>query len=835
MTTSTNVTKQPRFGFDLAFLRQEWMDMFNGKTFVPDIWAGITVALVALPLNLALAIAAGVDPGVGITTGVIAGIIGSLLGGQRFAVTGPAAAMAVVLIEIGQTYGIQGIWMVGIIAGLLQIVAGLFRCGKLISYIPMPVMVGFANAIGTLIIFNSLDDLSGLSPTPLAHPGQPAPFQGHPLIPEFLQDITAIFWRLAVHHEGNLSAFGIGLLTLAIAAFLPRVFKSIPSQLVAIVAGTLMASALNLPIPRIHDISSVPNFLPLPSIPILPWEQLDTLFASAITVFMLGSIESLLSASVADGMTMRKHNSDQELIGQGLANVIVPFFGGIPVTGVIARTAVNIRAGAKTRLSGIVHSLTLMLLIFFLAKYAEQIPLAALSGILVLTGFRLIEWDELREIWNTSRKEAAVLLITTAISVLVDLTAGVMAGLIFTCALFVRQMSNMRVTASNMENGNGAAYSGRLPSCKFVQTFTVDGPLFFGAAERFIENIMVVKDVKTVIINMHAVSAMDVTGVRTLLSIHSRLAREGSRLIIAELPSRPMELLERSAAIDILGRDNIFDKYDDALTDADLRMLKTTCTGCAAGLTEVLAVKPPAHPGPKDCPLKIALSSNNSPATRLLTARLQPQGANISGNADMARLVPIVKDADIPEPLQQTPIGVLLRSNNMGKIDVTPSDTPELIIGMCIDYRKSLFLPRDWAYVIRREGANMLGAEFALALGMSMGSKYMALIAHDQCAMTRPQLSRDGFIKCLTEEHGWNIDLATHFFEDHIRGREISNEINFILEETNRLKRTFKGLTIVPMLYRLEDNKLYLIKDWLESQGMTVANNTNHEEAVKTL
>jgi sulfate permease, SulP family len=833
MSTSTTISKQPRFGFDLAFLNQEWRDMFNGKTMVPDIWAGITVALVALPLNLALAIAAGVDPGVGITTGVIAGVIGSLFGGQRFAVTGPAAAMAVVLIGIGQTYGIQGIWLVGLIAGILQIVAGLFRCGKLISYIPMPVMVGFANAIGTLIIFNSLDDFCGLSPTPLAHPGQPAPLQGHPLIPEFLQDITAIFWRLAVHHEGVLPAFVVAIVTFGVAAFLPRVFKAIPAQLVAIVVGTALASGLNLPIPRIHDISSVPNYLPLPSLPNLPWEQLDTLFASAITVFMLGSIESLLSASVADGMTMTKHKPDQELIGQGLANVIVPFFGGIPVTGVIARTAVNVRSGAKTRLSGIVHSLTLMLLIFFLAKYADQIPLSALSGILVLTGLRLIEWDEFREIWRASKTEAWIMLITTAVSVMVDLTAGVMAGLVFTAALFVRQMSAVRVTALNAENGNGAAQALRLPNCKYVQTFTVDGPLFFGAAERFIENIIVYKDVRVVILNMRAVSAMDVTGVRTLLSIHSRLSREGCRLIIAELPSQPMELLERSSSINILGRENIFKDYEDAVVDADLRMLRTTCSGCAGGLSETLGVKKITQLGAKDCPLKTALASDASPAARLLMAKIKPEDLVTTIHPETKRLVNVSRDSDIPKILRNTPIEVLLKSNNMGKIDIAPSDTPELLIGMCIDYRKSLYLPRDWAFVLRREGANMLGAEFALALGMSMGTKYMALIGHDNCAMSRPQNNRDNFIKCLTEEHGWNTDLATHFFEDHIRSHEIGNEIDFILEETNRLKRTFKGLTIVPMLYRLEDNKLYLIKDWLDSQGVEVANNHDTEGAVK--
>ena len=604
--------KRP-FGIDVKYLKGEWKSIFNRKTVVFDIWAGITVALVALPLNLALAIAAGVEPGVGITTGIVAGIIGSLMGGTRYAITGPAAAMAVVLIEIAQTYGIRAIWMVGMLAGVMQIIAGAFRLGKLIAYIPMPVVVGFANAIGILVICNSLDDLLGLPTKPIAHAGSVAPLAGHPLVPEFIQDVSHLFFRLIVHQEANIQAIGIGVLVIIIAVAVPRWTKMIPGQLVAIVVASLVAAGLGFKIPRIIDIATIPSTIPLPSIPSLPWEQMDVLFSSAITVFLLGSIESLLSASVADGMTMsRRHHSDQELLGQGIANVVVPFFGGIPVTGVIARTAVNIRAGAKTRLSGVVHSFALLGLTMLLARYAEQIPLSALGGILILTGFRLLEVDQFKQIWRASRPEAWVVIVTTTASVLMDLNAGVITGLMLTCGMFIKKMSEVRILADDAPDRR-AYVREPMPTCTFVRTFLVDGPLFFGAAERFTETILFTQNLKAIILHMRAVYVMDLTGAETLLSIHTQLARNGVELIIAELPEANFELLRKIGAVDKIGPANFYESYSHALAVTNKKMLESICHGCSAVLTGT-----PGSGGTKDCQLRHAMQQDKESYLLLL-------------------------------------------------------------------------------------------------------------------------------------------------------------------------------------------------------------------------
>jgi SulP family sulfate permease len=478
-------------GIDLPYLVLGWKEMINPATMAADIWAGLTVVLVALPLNLALAISSGVEPGIGITTAIVGSIIVSLLGGQNYTITGPTAAMAVVLIEIAQTYGMAAIWLVGIMAGLLQILAGVCRLGKLIALMPSPVIVGFTNAIGLLLMFNSLENVLGLPSKPIVHSSGPPAWMVQPFVPEFIQDLVNIAWRTFVHHEINIYALTCGCLAIAIAVLVPKVTKTIPGGLVAIVLVSAMSSLLHLQVPRIIDIATLPRVMPFPSIPVLPWQDFGALFASAIAIFMLGSIESLLSASVADGMTMSKrHHSDQELIGQGLANIVVPFFGGIPVTGVIARTAVNIRAGARTRLSGIAHALIMMVISFSFAGLAEQIPLAALGGILVLAGARLTEWEASKQMWRASKMEGAVVLLTTIVSVLVDLTAGVLTGLIFTCGLFIRQMSAVNIVAQDYDTDRRLNVRQPVPACKFVRTFLVDGPLFFGAAERFTEAIL---------------------------------------------------------------------------------------------------------------------------------------------------------------------------------------------------------------------------------------------------------------------------------------------------------------------------------------------------------
>jgi SulP family sulfate permease len=743
--------------FDFGYLLSEWKDMLGPKTVVKDVWAGITVALVALPLNLALAIAAGVPPGVGITTGIIAGVIAAFFGGQKFAITGPAAAMAVVLVEIAENYGLNAIWLVCLLAGIFQLIAGFSKLGRFISFLPRPVIVGFANAIGVLIFFNALDDFLGLPTKKLVSADQHPPAITA-FVPDFVEDLAHIWHRCVVHNEMNFYAILIGAVALIIAYLTPRVTKAVPGQLVGILAATLLTGLLHFNIPLIKDVASIPNVLPMPSIPSLPWNDLVVLFPFAVTVFLLGSIESLLSASVADGMTgSTRHRSNQELIGQGLANVIVPFFGGIPVTGVIARTSVNIRSGAQTRLAALVHSGTLAILIFFLAQYAERIPLAALAAILMLTGIKVIEWDTMRSMWRGSRAETAVALATSIASIAVDLTAGVFIGLAFACALFIGRMSNLKQMQIPTEE---------LANSKFLRTYVVDGPLFFGAAEKFIENISIVDDVKAVILHMRSVTVLDVTGVETLLSIQKQLHKQGGRLVIAELPQQPLMLMERLGATEKIGKENMFSDYRTAVVSVNAQLVDGAAT-------------------------------------------------QLPDKSGLEWLFPVMSSDDVPIILRDTPLENLLKGQNLGLVDPPTTNAPEMVVGMCIDFRKTLTIPRDWAFIIRREGANMDGAEFAIALAISKGVRHMALIAHNDCAMANTAQHRKQFVEVLSNEIGWEGKKAEEFFDEHARSREIGNEIDFVLQEAQRIEGLFPGLRVLPLLFRVDDGKLYLIYDWL--------------------
>jgi sulfate permease, SulP family len=788
------------WAIDYQYLFSEWKQMFSsGSSVVKDLWAGTTVALVALPLNLAFAVAAGVEPSVGITTGIVAGIIGALLGGQRFAVTGPAAAMAVVLVEVSQTYGIGGIWMVCLVAGLLQLLAGIFRLGRLISFIPMPVIVGFATAIGALVFFNAVDDFLGLPSARIAHLG--VAVSAHKFLPQFLIDLSDIWTRCFVHQEVNFAAIGLGVLTLLIAYFLPRFTRAIPGQLVAVVVTTMVASFLHLNVPVIKDIAAISHLVPAPALPQMPWQDFFILFPTAITVFMLGSIDSLLSASVADGMTgSSKHHSNQELIGQGVANMIVPFFGGIPVTGVIVRTAVNIRAGARTRLAAIIHSLVLMALIFVFAEQTGQIPLSALAAILMLTGIRLIEWDAVREIWRVSRSEAYVVLATTIAAVAINLTAGVFIGLVFACGIFISQMSEVSLSPSSDGENDDLV---DIPTCNYVRTYVVDGPLFFGAAERFIENIIVLDTVKVIILHMKAARVMDLTGVETLLSIRHQLRRHGGKLVLAELPAQPLALLDKTNALETIGKNNVFSDYKTAVLTVNNDLLNSSCKSCAIKEGK----------GPKDCRLRNALLDESSPMARMLEAlKATPTRSEEAG---LEWLFPVDSAGEIPLILRDTPIETLLLGQNLGEIQVRPANMAEIVIGMCIDFRKSLSIPRDWAFILRREGANMDGAEFAIALALSKGVRHMALIAHNSCAMSNTALHRDAFVAVLCEKYNWKRPQAVEFFDNHARSHDIGNEIDFVLQEAHRLSSLFPGLMVVPILFRVEDDRLYLIYDWL--------------------
>lgn len=822
------ISEKRFFGFDMSYLVIEWQAMFTSSSFRADLWAGITVALVALPLNLALAIAAGVEPGIGITTAIIASIITSLFGGQRYAISGPAAAMAVVLVQISQTHGIAAVWLVGIIAGCLQLLSGILRLGKFIGYIPMPVIVGFTNSIGILIIFNSLANFIGIPKQPTAHAGEMPPLAGHPLIPQFIEDVVGLIWHIVVHKEWNIYAIFTGGLVIFIALLAPRFTKVVPGQLIAIVLVAIISAFLNYDIPRIGDISHIPRALSYPAFPNLPWEDADILFASAIAVFLLGSIESLLSATIADGMTMsKKHHSDQELIGQGLANIITPFFGGIPITGVIARTAINIRAGARTRLSGIIHAVTLMILSMLFAKQAEQVPLAALSGILILTGMRLIEWDTTKQIWRASKTEGMITLVTTLVSVLMDLSAGVMIGLLLTCGLFIKQVSAIKVIQHEYDPDRRSLVRQPVPACKFVRTFLVDGPLFFGAAERFVETISNAHDTKVVILHMRSVHIMDLTGAESLLAINDQMQRKEIRLVLAELRDQPLELLEKTAVLNKIGKDNIFSDFKEAILAVNESLLESTCRGCASALKP--AVKDSLR-GPKDCLLRRAIVLNTDKIANILSERIEgispPMVPSVSvvARKDRDRLLAITSIADMPIQFKHTPIEDLLRAQNMYDVGYEVSSSPSLIVGMCIDHRKQLYLPKNGAYIVRSPGANMRGQESAIVLALSAGVKYMALIVHNQCLMTNPAAQKGQAEHVLMSNHGWTKSQLENVFH-YLAQCQIGDPISFALIESERLHKLFKGLTVIPLLYDVHSDRLFIIKGNALEMGKIIQSN----------
>jgi SulP family sulfate permease len=716
--------------------------------------------------------------------------------------------MAVVLIEIAKDYGLNAIWLVGLIAGALQLLAGTLKLGRLITFLPKPVIVGFSNAIGIMVIGNALDDFLGLSPKTPVHAGQ-LPFAEARFIPHFLLDLSHIWQRCFVHNEVNGYALLIGVIALVIAILTPRVTKAVPGQLAAIAVGTALTSALHLPVPLIQDVASIPQGLPSFTIPQLPIGDIAVLFPMAVTVFMLGSLESLLSASVADSMTGERHRPNQELIGQGLANIIVPFFGGIPITGVIARTAINIRAGAETRLSSVVHCFGLMSMLFVLARLAESIPLAALAAILILTGLRLIEREALRSMWLTSKTESFVALGTSIAAVAIDLTAGVLTGLLCACALFIARMSDLKVEPK--ENDNFSITE--LPTCKFVRTYVVDGALFFGAAEKLFEQLVIVDDVKAVILRMRAARVIDLTGIEALMSIQRLLAKQHARLVLTELPNQALQMLERSGVLAKIDEANIFQDYRSAVIDVNEKLLSSQCQSCSCEHSKLKSS------APKDCPLRASLIDGSSPMARLIDLHREPKSAPASGittnKAGLEWLFAIDEPELIPDKLRGTPLEVLLLGQNLGLLDEPESVSPQLVVGMCIDFRKSLIIPKDWAYIIRREGANMEDSEFAIALAISKGVRHMALIAHNDCAMANTGPQRENFVAVLNSVAGWDKKKAQQFFDDHSRSREIGNEIDFVLREAERLEEMFAGVMVVPMLFRVDDDKLYLIYDWL--------------------
>lgn len=531
-------------------MREEFKG-YTPQTFSQDLLAGITVGIVALPLALAFGVTSGAGAAAGVFTAIVAGLVAAVFGGSRLNVTGPTGAMTVVLIPIIAQYGLDKIFLVAAMAGVLLIIMGLLRLGRLIQLIPWPVVTGFTNGIAIIIFLQQVPGFLGVSTPP-----------GHGILPVTWEAVQGYL------EAPQIQTLLLGVITAFIMVLWPRFSKRIPSSMVALLVATLIS--LSMQVPRIGDI---PRSLPQLGFPLFDLGVISTLFSAALAVALLGGIESLLSAVVADGMRNReRHDPDRELVGQGLANIAAPLFGGIPATGAIARTAVNVRSGAITRMAAIVHAVFLLLVVWLLGPYAAQIPNAVLAGILMVTALRMIEVESVKALFRSTKSDLSTMLITTGVTVFFDLILAIEVGLVVAGILFIQRMRttvNLEATDISHETPEHLLENRELLKER-VMAFEVEGPLFFAVASEFLETLLRVADVDVLILRMGEVKVIDASGANALKTIKEALERRGVKLLIANLPEQPKNLLAKMGLLNEITLDgkHLFESTDAALEHA---------------------------------------------------------------------------------------------------------------------------------------------------------------------------------------------------------------------------------------------------------------------------
>lgn len=500
-----------------------------------DITAGVTVAIVALPLSMALAIASGTTPDRGLFTAIVAGFLISLLGGSRFQIGGPTGAFVVVIYNIIATYGYNGLALATIMAGLMLILAGFFRLGALIKYIPYPVVTGFTAGIAVIIFSSQIKDLFGL--------------QIDSVPAEIIEKWQAFF---AYKHTFDPASTAIALSTLAVMLLLRKFAPRLPNFLIGVVVGAVAVYAFHLPVDTIGSkFGGIPDSLPMPSFPTFSWEELALLFPSAFTIAFLAGIESLLSAVVADGMTGDRHLSNCELVAEGTANVASVLFGGIPATGAIARTATNIRAGAYSPVSGMIHAVALLLFMVFLAPLASFVPLAGLAAVLVIVAWNMSGFDKIRLLMSAQMGDRLTMIVTFLLTVFVDLNTAIEVGVVMASLIFMHRMSVNFAVESDLqltdehkhEMLSSTDFVGNLPDG--VVAFRISGPLFFGAASRLTEFFDTLPNPpKIIILRMGSVPMMDATAVNILVDFIKQCRERKTKIIVSNAKDQPRKVLK---------------------------------------------------------------------------------------------------------------------------------------------------------------------------------------------------------------------------------------------------------------------------------------------------
>jgi SulP family sulfate permease len=527
---------------------------YSRRQFSKDLMAGLIVGIVALPLAIAFAIASGVSPEKGLVTAIIAGFIISALGGSRVQIGGPTGAFIVIVYGIVQAHGVNGLIVATFMAGVMLIIMGLSRLGSVIKFIPHPLIIGFTSGIALIIFSSQLKDLLGLSMGNV-----PA---------DFLDKWSSYFQNImTIDFEAPL----IAIVTIGIIFLWPKVTHKIPGSLIALLVSTAAVQILHLPVETIGSrFGSIPSTLPAPVIPSLSLSTIRELVQPAFTIALLCSIESLLSAVVADGMTGGSHRSNMELVAQGTANIISSIFGGIPATGAIARTATNVKNGGRTPVAGIVHALTLLLIMLFVGKWVALIPMPALAGILVVVAYNMCEWQSFLSVLKGPRSDAAVLVTTFLLTVLIDLTVAIEIGMVLAVFLFMRKMikfSNVNMLEKESEENqvDDGIVNYTIP--KNVEVFEITGPLFFGAAYKFKDAMKFIeKPPKVLIIRMRQVPIIDATGIKVLEEVYKESKHRGTKLILSEIHSEQvLAELKVARLLFAIGKANVTATFEEAL------------------------------------------------------------------------------------------------------------------------------------------------------------------------------------------------------------------------------------------------------------------------------
>lgn len=532
------------------------MKTYSREQFVKDVTAGIIVAIIALPLSIALALASGVGPEAGIFTAIVAGFVISALGGSSVQIAGPTAAFATIVAGIVAKNGLDGLVIATILAGIFLILMGLCHFGTLIRFIPYTITTGFTAGIAVTIVIGQLKDFFGVT-----YPDGVKPIETMEKLHAFVENCGTV----------NLSAVIVGVVSLVILIISPYIFKKIPGSLLAVVAGILMVKFLPLKASTIGDLYSISNALPGFHLPALSLAAVKDAIPNAFTIAVLAAIESLLSCVVADGMINGKHRSDMELVAQGAGNIASALFGGIPATGAIARTAANIKNGGRTPITGMVHSITLVLVLVVLMPYAGMIPMPTIAAILFVVAYNMCQWRPFAHLIQTAPKsDILVLLVTFFLTVVFDLVVAIEIGMLLTCLLFMKRMSDETHVDSwtYVDDDSDAVNDHMQKLAKEIRVYEITGPLFFGAANA-IEHIVVKDFTKCLVLRMRSVPALDSTAMNALQNLVKYCEAKGITPIFSHVNEQPMHVMEKAGFVELVGKDNFCANISDALKRAE--------------------------------------------------------------------------------------------------------------------------------------------------------------------------------------------------------------------------------------------------------------------------